>query len=757
MTRRVRFALCSTVSLMALAAGGTRAWADTACTGSMTGDIAGNVVVPVGASCTLYQANVGGNVRVSQKASLTVDGLEEQSSISGNVQADQCQATLLEGSVTVGGNVQIQHCTGTSGFAGPGIKIRGNFQCLDNSGECEATLGEVGGNLQVDNNRSVTASDVSLNVIGGNLECQGNTAAPTHALGGGWVTGNLQGQCAAHLGFSAAPYSCASLAKLSLPDTTILLAQVYQAGATIEEYSGGAPTTTTTPAPVSLCRVVGNIMPSTNPAHDSNINFEAWLPISDWTGRYEQVGNGGAAGSIEYSSLQGAIANYNAAASTDDGSSQPAGNPPEFFALGHLQRVNDYGYRAVHRTNLDAQLIATAFYGTPPGRAYFNGCSKGGQEAFMEVHRYPYDFDGVLAGAPGINSVVLMGQQVYNPQQVTNPYNPGGFIPPASLTAVTQAVQTYCANAKTVPTDNFLGNPKLCSPDPRTGFFNPQPILAPLVASGQLTSAQATALSNVYAGIVTDLDVPPFNLGPGPEPGNEAQEWPGNITQATGTTLITPPTTSDYRAGNGWYTEMLQQPDANSLLSFTVTPGPESPDALHNLPIVPPSPGSAEQTVGSATDAFNPNLAAFEAHGGKVIEYHGWADPEVASNYSVVHYDAVVAYEGGNLADTQRHYRLFMAPGMAHCSGGPGLNSFGNLTALTSPPTAGGSGPASSDIFTALETWVEQGIEPRQVIATDVPNATTVGTFSRPLCPYPQNATYTGRGSTADAASFICR
>jgi len=211
-------------------------------------------------------------------------------------------------------------------------------------------------------------------------------------LGGEWVRGNLQGQCAAQLGFAAAPYPCASLTGLSLPDTTITAAQVYPAGASIPEYSGGALTTTTTTAAVPLCRVVGTIQPSTNPANDSNINFEVWLPTANWTGRYEQVGNGGFAGSIEYTPLRGAVAINNAAASTDDGSHQPAGAAGGSFALGHPQRINDYGYRAVHRTDLDAQVIVTAFYGRPPSHTYFNGCSKGGEEALMEVQRYPHDF-----------------------------------------------------------------------------------------------------------------------------------------------------------------------------------------------------------------------------------------------------------------------------------------------------------------------------------------------------------------------------
>jgi feruloyl esterase len=690
----------------------------------MTGTIAGNLVVPPGGSCTLYQANVKGDVRVARNASLTVDGLEEWSSIGGNVQADQCASTLLQGSVTVGGNVQIQRCTGTSGFAGPGIKILGDFQCQNNQGSCEATLGEVDGNVQIYNNSASVAGDVSLNVVGRNLQCQGNTVAPTHALGGNWVNASLQGQCAANLGFAAAPYACGSLTGLSLPDTTISLAQVYSAGSTI---------TGTTTAPVSLCRVVGNIQPSTNPAGDSNINFEVWLPTSDWTGRYEQVGNGGFAGSIEYTPLRGAAGINNAAASTDDGSSQPAGSAGGSFALGHLQKINDYGYRAVHRTDLDAQVIVTAFYGSPPAHKYFNGCSKGGEEAFMEVQRYPDDFDGILGGAPANTFVPLLSEQTYNATQVTNPNNAGGFIPNSSLTDVTNAVQTACASSKTVPTDNFLGNPAQCIFDAQTLF------------ASFLTPAQITALINVYNGIVTDVGVAPFNLGPGPAPGNEAQLWPGNVTEAT---LTAVPSTSDFLFGNGIFTQFLQQPDFDTLQGFSVS---TSPQMLNEFPISPPSPGSAVQTIGSALTADNPDLTAFKAHGGKLIEYHGWADPLISAFYSVNHYNGVVSFEGRGYRHTQNYYRLFMAPGMGHCSGGPGLNSFGNVTSNS------GSGPASSDIFTALETWVEQGIEPKQVIATDAPNATTVSTFTRPLCPYPQNATYIGKGDTSDATNFVCR
>ena len=134
MSYRFKLGLLSTVSVAALVAGGMSArGAETMCNGSMTGAIAGDIVVAAGGSCTLYQANVSGNVQVLQNASLTVDGLEEWSSIGGNVQAVGCASARLEGSVTVGGNVQIENCTGTSGFTGPGIKITRKFPVLEQS------------------------------------------------------------------------------------------------------------------------------------------------------------------------------------------------------------------------------------------------------------------------------------------------------------------------------------------------------------------------------------------------------------------------------------------------------------------------------------------------------------------------------------------------------------------------------------------------------------------------------------------------
>ena len=448
-----------------LLGGAPAAAAEIMCNGSLTGKIAGDLVVPAGAGCTLYQARVSGDVRVMQNATLLVDGREEWTSIGGNVTAAGCASALLDGSVTVDGNLEIHACRTRSGFTGPGIKIHGNYLCQNNRADCTAVLGEIDGNVETSNNKSGAASDISLTAVGGNLQCQQNTPVPGHALGGNWVAGQLLGQCGANSGFAAAPYACGALTGLALPDTTISLAQIYTAGEVIlVQHIAGIVKTIT--APVALCRVAGTINPITNPSQDSNINFEVWLPLVGWTGRYEQAGNGGDAGGIRYlydvGSLSAAAANGNAAASTDDGTSKPATALAGSWALGHPQKINDFAYRAVHRTNLNGRVITAAFYGAPPSHRYFKGCSRGGFEGITEAQRYPEDFEGVMAGdafsqPESGDAVIWTWQHIDNPT-----YNPAGVILNSSLPAITNAVQAACAGTRTVPTDNFLGDPTQC-------------------------------------------------------------------------------------------------------------------------------------------------------------------------------------------------------------------------------------------------------------------------------------------------------
>jgi Tannase and feruloyl esterase len=526
--------------------------------------------------------------------------------------------------------------------------------------------------------------------------------------------------------------SCASLASLSLPNTTIVSAASYAAAATI---------TGTTTAPVALCRVVGKLTPSS----DSNINFEVWMPTSGWTGRYEQVGNGGFAGAIMYNTMRFAAGNNNATASTDDGSSQPPGNPGGFFALGHPEKIIDYGHRAVHLTNVAAKRIVEAFYGQPPQYSYFDGCSKGGQESLMEAQRYPHDFDGILGGAAASDWTPLFSGFDWDAQAVADTNRPG-FLPTANLAAMSGAANAQCLSAKLFATDNFFNDPRQC-------HFNAQAMLCTGAPNSScLTQPQIDGVNAVLNGPKTSQGV---QIAPGYEP-EFATEWPGIITG--GLSPIFPNGVQGF-FGNGFYTNFITPP-------ITLDP----PGQVFN---VDTSPQIALKEQGANLNAYNPDLTEFERHGGKLIQYHGWADPLVAPKFSVNYFKSVVNFHRGQQADrhddrdhnvhrvsfddhgrhdvalarTQHFFRLFMAPGMGHCGGGPGLNAFGQNG------QNGGSGPASSDIFTALEKWVEQGVPPEQIIAT---GGTAPNTFTRPLCVYPKKAAYVS-GDPTVASSFTCK
>ncbi len=180
--------------------------------------------------------------------------------------------------------------------------------------------------------------------------------------------------------------ACADLISFVLPNTTITLAQTYAAGSVV---SG------TTKAPVDLCRVAGTIRPGSQ----SNIHFEVWIPTDgSWNGKYQQIGNGGFAGSISTSGIANAVSRGYATAATDDGTSGPPSGAPAF--IGNPDVLLDYGYRAVNATGANAKAIISALMGRAPSYSYFVGCSDGGREALQEAQRFPNDFDGIIVGSP---------------------------------------------------------------------------------------------------------------------------------------------------------------------------------------------------------------------------------------------------------------------------------------------------------------------------------------------------------------------
>src|SRR5216683_4162129 len=278
-----RFVHALIVAIPVLLAGAVSVYAaTTSCTGALSGSITGNIVVPNGASCTLSDATVTGDVQVLQNATLAVDATQQPTTIDGNVQANHCASALFEGGVTVTGSVQIQQCAQRSGFVGPGIKIGGSFQCVDNGGGCQADLGDVHGFVQIQGNNASAASDISLISVGGNLQCSGNTPPPTHAFGPDFVSGNLQGQCAANLGFAPtrdAPTCVAST--LNVPNLTVTSATDIPASGTTPEY----------------CQVIGAVATNGEGYGPSSAQFRLKLPIV-WNNHFLFEGCGGNCGSV---------------------------------------------------------------------------------------------------------------------------------------------------------------------------------------------------------------------------------------------------------------------------------------------------------------------------------------------------------------------------------------------------------------------------------------------------------------------------
>jgi feruloyl esterase len=185
---------------------------------------------------------------------------------------------------------------------------------------------------------------------------------------------------------------CESLSRLRLPDTIVSLAK----SETAETYKPGpiklpGPPLTNLPP---FCRVVAEMRPTS----DSKIKFEIWMPASGWNGKFMGVGNGGWSGEIWYPFMGIALRDGYATASTDtghEGSIEDAG-----FALGHPEKVVDFGYRAVHEMTMKAKAIITAYYGEAAKFSFWFGCSSGGRQGLKEAQRFPKDYDGIIAGAP---------------------------------------------------------------------------------------------------------------------------------------------------------------------------------------------------------------------------------------------------------------------------------------------------------------------------------------------------------------------
>ncbi len=521
----------------------------------------------------------------------------------------------------------------------------------------------------------------------------------------------------AFAGNPALAASCEGLVNLKLPKTTITMAQSEAAGTFIPPRSVAG----TKPVPVAFCRVGGSIKPTS----DSDIRFEVWLPQIGWTGRYESVGNGGFAGAIPFSAMVHPLIGGSAVAGTDDGHETPVNTQAE-WALGHPEKVIDFGYRSVHLTATISKLITGAYYGSKPKHSYFIGCSTGGREALTEAQRYPRDFDGIAAGDPANQYVNQHSGDAANMK--TFLASEEGYISPADVQKIGPAITVQCDAVDGVK-DGLINDPRECRIN---------------LASLPLTPAQLKTYQALHDGPKTSSGKQIF---PGMPFGSEAVGW---------TQYFTGPSWAEAHAkarrgimANETFANLVYQNPKWDFMRFDPDKGP----------------ADAEKALGHIMNATDPTFTGFKAHGGKLISYHGWADSDITPFATLNYYNTVVAAQGragGKTAasasqspdtsafdKTQAFYRLFMVPGMGHCGGGPGPNQFGQT---------GGDGNADHDVVVALELWVEKSVAPERIIATKyVENDRTKDVeMTRPLCVYPKAAKYKGTGDTNDAGNFVC-
>ena len=460
------------------------------------------------------------------------------------------------------------------------------------------------------------------------------------------------------------------------------------------------PATSALPA---YCRVTGLLSPE--------IAFEVTLPAK-WNSRFYMIGNGGHAGEalddpMRVSQRDQALALGFAVAQTNTGHDARK-EPGATFVMSNPQKAIDYAYRAVHLTATTAKEITKDYYGRPVYKAYWNSCSNGGRQGLIEAQRFPEDFDGIVANAPWVDQTGFTVGAIWNQRALDE-----APVTAEKMALVADRVMEKC-DAIDGLKDGLIDDPRKCAFDPSRDV--------PACRAGSdgpacLTPAQAAAIAKIYSGPVSN-GKPYF---PGFMPGSEAvMDLFGGGT------------------GSGWMNVIVSSRPDIKPADFSL-----AENTMQYLVHNPPKPDYDYKKFdfdrdivllkdwGKLADANNPDLSAFRKRGGKLLMTYGWADAILQPMMGVNYYEKAVAANGPG---TEEFFRLFMVPGMAHCSGG--------------------TGPDQHDPMTAIIDWVEKGKAPESMQARRVVNNKIVRT--RPLCPYPQVARYSGQGSIDDAANFRC-
>jgi feruloyl esterase len=458
------------------------------------------------------------------------------------------------------------------------------------------------------------------------------------------------------------------------------------------------------------CDVIGVIPPE--------IKFAVKLPTR-WNGRFQMVGNGGYAGEIPHLAMETGLMKGYAVASTDtghDSNLEPLGS----FAYNNREKEIDYAFRAVHLTAVTAKKIVETYYGAQPSYSYWVGCSTGGRQALMEAQRFPDDFDGIIVGAPVLDFSGTQMWGIWNAQAQLS-----GKIEKEKLALLADAVYRVCDDVDGL-TDGLIENPLACDFDPERDLpVCPGDVDGPAC----FTKGQIAALKKIYGG---------------PKDSKGNQLFPGLPLSGE---VLAEPVMGGGDLMSGWEIWIVGN-DAMNIFSPGAIGSPslqlifgetflkymafekDNPDydwKSFNFDTDP----QKMAYIQSILDATDPDLKDFYANGGKIIHYHGWADTALNPMMSIDYYEKVLELMGDQ---TKTFYRLYMVPGMFHCSDGVGCDEV--------------------DWLTPLVNWVEQGIAPEALVGAHSTSGKVDRT--RPVCPYPKTAKYKGSGDINNAVNFVC-
>ncbi|CDO35045.1 tannase/feruloyl esterase family alpha/beta hydrolase [Novosphingobium sp. KN65.2] len=503
------------------------------------------------------------------------------------------------------------------------------------------------------------------------------------------------------LAFAAPAHAtCSDLTDLAIRGGRITSAGIVAKGGFEPPADSGPPPGVTAAAysgVPAFCRVRMTLTPSS----DSDIKSEVWLPLDGWNGRYAGVGNGIWAGSISFAELGRNVARNYATAATDTG--HTGNGMTAEWAVDHPEKLVDFGYRAIHVTTVAAKQVIEAFYGRAPQLSLWNACSTGGRQGLMAAHRYPEDFDAISAMAPANPMTDLMTQSMWQGWQ---PQRFRVRITPAELGLVHAAAVAQCDGLDGVK-DGLIGRPQQCS-------FTPASLQCkPGQEKGCLSAGQVSAIRNMYDGVrATDGT----QLLPGWPIGSEMQmaalvmgAEPFPVAMSYFRDLV-------YRGRDRWD---WRASDYRSLTN------------------------DARQFGARMLNVPSDGLGPFFARGGKLLLSHGWTDGLIPATNTLRFYRDLYAALPRETA--QKQLRLFMAPGMDHCSGG--------------------EGPSEFDTLGTIDEWAATGHAPDRITATrptqlvpfpgQPPNPPRAP-MERPLCAYPWVAHYDGDGDPMAAKSYSC-